>query len=326
MIEAANVLGYKFHVDYNTHTLSFYIPEDNRFSGYRYRPEVNLKSFSASYDATELATIMHAIGGTDAKEQNIPLVPALPNAFKTWFNQNNPLSVSVKGLATPLQIDWKSENYRFWFGQYKDQNDNQILPYTALLDQIIAAETGCTIENYVVKEAQYTIIEQGSEIKQTSPYKYFTGVVLNSAFSDKEEDRRARAIEIVQAEVDECRDFVRIADKVPYLGQFLCDFSFFTQNNLMNQETHAKILQLLDNMRIYNTQLKIDTPPYYNILYTIAKKHAQMEVLAEQYISEWLIIENKLQENPNAALDANYGELQRICNSLTSLFSQDYFN
>ena len=84
MVEAANVLGYNFHINYNTHTISFYLPEseENKFSGYRYRPETNLKSFSASYDATQLCTIMHAVGGIDAQEQIIPLTPALPHAFK----------------------------------------------------------------------------------------------------------------------------------------------------------------------------------------------------------------------------------------------------
>lgn len=81
VVEAANVLGYKFHVNYTDHTLTFYVPEKNKFSGYRYRPETNLKSFSASYDATQLCTIMHAVGGTDAQEQIIPLTPALPHAF-----------------------------------------------------------------------------------------------------------------------------------------------------------------------------------------------------------------------------------------------------
>lgn len=83
LVEAANVLGYKFKVDYTKHTITFYLPDENKFSGYRYRPETNLKSFSASYEASELCTLMHSVGGTDANDQIIPLVPALPHAFKT---------------------------------------------------------------------------------------------------------------------------------------------------------------------------------------------------------------------------------------------------
>lgn len=82
LVEASNVLGYKFKVNYRTRIITFYLPDQNNFSGYRYRPETNLKSLSASYDAAELCTLMHAVGGTDANEQQIPLVPALPYAFQ----------------------------------------------------------------------------------------------------------------------------------------------------------------------------------------------------------------------------------------------------
>lgn len=30
---------------------------------------------------------MHAVGGTDAQEQIIPLTPALPHAFIQWFTE-----------------------------------------------------------------------------------------------------------------------------------------------------------------------------------------------------------------------------------------------
>lgn len=96
------------------------------------------------------------------------------------------------------------------------------------------------------------------------------------------------ANEQLQAEIDECVQFINIAEKIPYLGQFLCDFSFFDQNHsgLMTSEMMSDIDDILNRMRINNTTLKIYTPSYYNILYTIAKMHAQFETLAEQYQAE----------------------------------------
>lgn len=85
IIEACNVLGYQIKVDYVLKHIIPYIPDKNAFSGYRYRPETNQKSLSVSYDGSELCTLMHVTGGEDAYEQNIPLVPVLPQPFKQYF-------------------------------------------------------------------------------------------------------------------------------------------------------------------------------------------------------------------------------------------------
>ena len=80
-------------------------------------------------------------------------------------------------------------------------------------------------------------------------------------------------------------------------------------------------------MRVNNTILKIHTPAYYNILYTIAKKHAEMETLAEQYQAEWRVIEDKLSgKSESSDITENLSAAQTICNKLTSLFSDSYFN
>ena len=89
IVECCNVMGYKFYIDYTRKTIKLYIPEKNRFSGYRYRSEANTKSLSVSYDASNLCTLMHAVGGTDEYDQIIPLVPALPYAFKKFFSNKD---------------------------------------------------------------------------------------------------------------------------------------------------------------------------------------------------------------------------------------------
>lgn len=80
-------------------------------------------------------------------------------------------------------------------------------------------------------------------------------------------------------------------------------------------------------MRVNNTILKIHTPAYYNILYTIAKRHAEMETLAEQYQAEWRIIADKLSgKSESSDITENLSVAQTVCNKLTSLFSDNYFN
>lgn len=88
IIEACNVLGYQIKVDYVLKHIIPYMPDKNTFSGYRYRPEINQKSLSVSYDSTELCTLMHVTGGEDIYGQYIPLVPALPQPFQQYFAKN----------------------------------------------------------------------------------------------------------------------------------------------------------------------------------------------------------------------------------------------
>ena len=88
LVECCNVLGFNFNVNYSKHIISFYKPDKNRFSGYRYRPQTNLKSLSASYDASNLCTMLLVTGGEDAIGQNISLTPALPYAMQQYFSKN----------------------------------------------------------------------------------------------------------------------------------------------------------------------------------------------------------------------------------------------
>ena len=66
LIEALNTLNASMLVNYRTRELRFYQKDKVLFSGYRYRPETNLRSFSANFNIDELATILHVVGGTDA--------------------------------------------------------------------------------------------------------------------------------------------------------------------------------------------------------------------------------------------------------------------
>lgn len=208
------------------------------------------------------------------------------------------------------------------------------MSYTNILNQIIQAENTagvCTITgDYKVVDASYD-----------GAYTYFTGV----KFEGNPPNASNLATQQLQTEVDECVSFAKIADKVPYLGQFICDFSFFDKahSGLMNDEAYDGICRILDNMRINNTILKIHTPGFYNLLYTIVKKHAEMETLAEQYQAEWRVIADKYatalaadeeakaqDKTANAVatlnLTSNIQATVEIENKLLSLFTPEYFN
>lgn len=126
---------------------------------------------------------------------------------------------------------------------------------------------------------------------------------------------------------------------MPYLGQFLCDFSFFKDNGLLRDGTsdtskiEAQIQSILNRMRINNTWLKIYTPSYYTLLYEITKRNAQLEVYAEQYEAECVLIANEMaQTDSDTTTQAdsdttqNWEKLNEIVNSIRKIFNKEYFD
>lgn len=193
------------------------------------------------------------------------------------------------------------------------------------MDSIIQQETAngvCTITNYTVTYAK--VVTDGQ-----SPYQYFIGATVVDP-EDTAQEQEQYAIEQLQTEVDECVQFAKIADRVPYLGQFLCDFSFFdsNHNNLMTDAEYEGICRILDLMRINNVQLKIDTPVYYNILYTIAKRHGEIEALAEQCEAEYRVINDKCESATDLSsidISSNDIEIAKNQRKITDLLSESYF-
>lgn len=87
IIEACNTLNCFMRVDYKRRRISFYQKEYIPFSGYRYRSEVNMQSFSASYDCQDFSSIMHVVGGENEYGEIITLVPAMPIAVQNYILQ-----------------------------------------------------------------------------------------------------------------------------------------------------------------------------------------------------------------------------------------------
>lgn len=81
LIEVCNTLNAYMIVNYTHRYISFYQKDKVAFSGYRYRPETNLKQLNADYSLEETATIMHVYGGTDEFGRIISLFPPLPDSL-----------------------------------------------------------------------------------------------------------------------------------------------------------------------------------------------------------------------------------------------------
>lgn len=303
IVECCNVMGYKFYIDYTRKTIKLYIPEKNRFSGYRYRSEANTKSLSVSYDASNLCTIMHAVGGTDEYDQIIPLVPALPYAFKKFF--------SGKG-----EVDGK-EWYKLTYSEVINVDSIGRGLYTRILDNFISEELDYWGHDLDINNNH--IVLKAPQAVDTKQYKWFLG----TGFKDPEKRKR-----ILQDEINECVSFAAIADKVPYLGQFLCDFSFFDAEHSNLLSSVEPIYDILNKMRVNNTWLKIYTPSYYSLLYDLVKTNAAIEGLAEQYEAEWRLAVKKIGENTFDPT-AEYGAMERAnsyIEQINNLLTQEYFD
>ena len=113
IIEACNTLNCFMRVDYKRRRISFYQKEYIPFSGYRYRSEVNMQSFTASYDCQDFSTIMHVVGGENEYGEIITLVPAMPNAVQTcilkkWGVKDTDTSIPYWKNEIPDIISWIS--------------------------------------------------------------------------------------------------------------------------------------------------------------------------------------------------------------------------
>lgn len=112
LIEACNTLDCLMRVNYKRQTISFYQKQYIQFSGYRYRPESNLQSFSASYESSDFTTLMHITGGENEYGEIITLVPAIPTAVQTYIleqwakDSNLDNRFEWKDNYPPTTIDW----------------------------------------------------------------------------------------------------------------------------------------------------------------------------------------------------------------------------
>lgn len=99
IIEACNILSCNLIVDYHFKTLTFFQKNNIPFSGYRYRPEVNLSELNVTYDSKEFFSLLRVFGGEDQFGAKISLSPAIPDAIWNWLISD--------GSDNFITVDWK---------------------------------------------------------------------------------------------------------------------------------------------------------------------------------------------------------------------------
>lgn len=141
LIEALNVLNASMLVNYRKHEIRFYQKDRTIFSGYRYRPETNLKSLSATYNIDEIATILHVTGGTDEQQRNITLVPAIPQAVLNYL-QLREYKVPEEGFKA---IKEDTENFSYLCPMPSGEININAIEWQAYLKEVQAVDDFLTI-------------------------------------------------------------------------------------------------------------------------------------------------------------------------------------
>lgn len=264
---------------------------------------------------------MHAVGGTDEYDQIIPLVPALPYAFKKFFS-NKDSTIPFGSGDNKIEVPWQ----QLTSAQMMDVDDRDRGIYTRLLDKFIEEEKAHWGNELEINSNHIVLVAPRARAEKQ--YMWFLGTGMGSENPEEDEKYVSKRKRILQDEINECVSFAAIADKVPYLGQFLCDFSFFdaAHSNLLSSVD--PIYDILNKMRVNNTWLKIYTPSYYSLLYDLVKTNAAIEGLAEQYEAEWRLAVKKINDKTFDPT-AEYGAMERAnsyIEQINNLLTREYFD
>ena len=318
IIEACNALNAFMKVNWTKKIITFYQKDKIKFSGYRYRPEVNLKSMDVNYDMDEMASIMHVYGGTDEYERIVGIMPALPNNTQEWWldNHNNYID---------KRIDWNYGNMeeigkcnRTYTGKDMPVINNHIY-YTITGSWSASA----TVELNLTDSNNQTIslfdgkIEAGKSYTSSKDVSNLTLPLSISGESYYASTSFPMTISIkAYSGVD--NDFTALARKNPCLGNFLYNFDFFEKNKLLTTQDKQDILDTLEIKMAYNNMwLKYYEPSYwrsYSYLYL--------------YIQEAKTILESLQaarlDNATEDIGSFDKQYQEKLNSVTQLMTSLY--
>ena len=125
-------------VDYSNHSFCFKPQKSFIFNGYYFNPSNNLQAFSLRGNADNLITVLNITGGKDLNDQEITLVPNMPEAVKNWVQGSDWLDTKYyPGLydqfATNFPQFVREIAYTPWFeNKLIDisyyQNNNLLMP------------------------------------------------------------------------------------------------------------------------------------------------------------------------------------------------------
>lgn len=135
-----------------------------------------------------------------------------------------------------------------------------------------------------------------------------------------------------EQEIKELNDFIAVATEVPYLSQYLVDFSYFRNTNQLTESELENINKIFNvKMRKNNIDYKNITSLYYRTEYQILSIMEEIWAVGEQYEALWMeynsdynnknlndynIQANKLSKKMEDIFLRNNKELIRLCNTM----------
>ena len=267
IIEACNTLNACMSVDYTRKIISFYQKDKIKFSGYRYRPEINLKQFDPSYTINELSTILHVQGGVNEYGEIISLVPAVPSTIEDKI-----LSGQININAN---IDWNqicADSLKYSSGEYtSDINECKWTAFyisNELYIDITQTENNVKFavniyDNLTNKQLYGAILSSGQIYKITDIQLSIVDIVICAV--EEEDQQYLGQIKCGSIPKDEY-EFCQIANRIPCLGNFIYDFSFFKLAGVLTSDEYNDIYDILNiQMGKNNIYIKIYSRAYYRL-------------------------------------------------------------
>ena len=315
IIEACNTVNAQLSIDYRNKTLTFFNKNNRPFSGYRYRPELNLSKLGASYSGENMATIMHVTGGTNERDINVTLVPYMPSVM-----QNLLLSSSPSWIGTGVYDGWYSNRIFPIYWQALTQAEFATIDY--ILNQLNEdfyanpqsfpqefKDTYVTSEAYIdyVSRAYTNVKDYNMHILNLQTiyaYKYLP-YTLTQVDSVPEQyaqlytldEYNKHIVEQQEIELQEFKEFVQVANRQVHLGQFLINFDFFKNSKLMPTSIYNEIMHLFNvQMRDNNIFLKIYTQTHYELIWELNQRLTDLRGYLDQASAMYSAIYTKSQE------------------------------
>lgn len=334
LIELCNVSNSNMRINYKNKTIMFYDKSRAVFSGYRYCLDTNLSKFDVSYDGANLTTILHVTGSTDEYGNIVTLVPPLPAAMvkclsdysdsdweltgsgkvevkvEAWYDQLKTYTLGTDANGEYKYLNWTANKV----GAKRISLQTEVDNYTttewyryATTHGIIKYDEDMRIFFYYPENLDADDTAHTQEIEENYPKLIKAQYSLN-------ELKRYDELTIQQKqneEIEEIETFIKIAKRVPHLGQFYSDFSFFEKLNY--DLTLLKDL-LYNNMRIYNLKLQLYEPKYHELVWRQRQLETSFEGMVGQYITEKTPIATTLFQEYATILMQLYGSTGTIYN------------
>lgn len=121
-------------------------------------------------------------------------------------------------------------------------------------------------------------------------------------------------------ELSQLQEFVAIADKVPHLGQYLADFTYFRNANALTEEQYNHMMSLFNiELRRENILIKMFTPQYYQLDYELNVIEDEMKTHHSSYVGKCQSIKDKKMSETDLIT-----AMQHLDNMRNVLISNDY--